>query len=453
MATRLFIKSNGTARPRYKIWIDRSGTQKEVRLAGFSFYGEVGGLRARPSTGGFVELMPDSGEPNEDWRTPLSHDANPTVVMTYGQWIAFLAAHNVSQSRIFCFPEVKCRQYPVFRYGPNAPADRRGKYDLTLSSGAYLGRLTRYLELARRKGIVVQISFASIQMLRDEAEAGDWDSNPFNFGDGHNNVNGFIDAANGVGTFCKLGPAPQLAAAEKLVVDSVVDAAKPYWNVMFELFNEPNANLGATPVVNWFATVAKWVDAKIRDPLTNVRSHLVTINAPPDLLAATRTGGSLLKPLLLDDAGKIRATPLVDAFQFHGSQWGGESGKSKCDLRPQAALDRATIRDATQKAIDDFYALPIDAANTHVVSEAPVAVICDSDAHYRAQDHPETYGAVSFNNGVSYIHRWPKCYLTQGGVKAQILALRSVIPAEYMPGPDATPGPPPVPGPRVDEDV
>ncbi|MEO8380304.1 MAG: hypothetical protein ABI779_11625 [Acidobacteriota bacterium] len=458
MATRLFVKSNGSGRPRYKIWIDRDGAQREVRLAGFSFYGEVGGLLTRPPAK-FVELMPDTDPPNENWRSALSHDASENIVMTYGQWMAFLAEHSISHSRIFCFPEVFCRQYPVFRYGPTAPADRRGRYDLTLRSGVYMARLTRYLELARRKGIVVQISFASIQMLRDNPGGGDWDANPFNFsakpdmGGFRNNINGFIDEANGVGTFCKLGASPALAAAEKLVVDSVVNAAKPYWNVMFELFNEPNPNLGELQVANWFTTVANWVDAKIRDPRTNVRSHLVTINAPEELLSHTRSGGSILKPLLLDGAGRVRSSPLIDAYQFHGSLWGGDSGVSGMASRPQPALDRTTVREKTQEAIDAFYNRPIDAAGAHTVGEAPVAVICDSDAHYRAQDHPEMYGLVALNNGVSYIHRWSNVYLTQGKVKAQIAALKPVILTDFMPGPDPTPGPPPPPAPREDEDL
>lgn len=451
MGTRLFIKSNGTNRPRYDIWIDRDGAQREIRLAGFSFYGEVSGLRRRPASN-FVELVPDTDPPNEDWQAALSRDASTSIVMTYGQWFAFLAAHNVSQSRIFCFPEVLCRQYPVFRYGPTAPADRRNKYDLTRKSNAYLGRLTRYLELARRKGVVVQISFASIQMLRDHPDnPGDWNANPFN---AQSNVNGFIRAASGVGAFCKIGASPQLAAAQKLVVDSVVDAAKPYWNVMFELFNEPNTNLGATQVVNWLATVAKWVDAKIRNPQTNVRSHLVTVNAPFDLLSVMREGGSILKPLLLDPAGRVSTSPLIDVFQFHGDQWGGDEGLRECTARPQPPLDRAVIRQKTQTAIDTFYSRKLDASLPHVVGDAPVAVICDGDAHFHAQDRPDAYAVVCFNNGVSYIHRWSGCYLSQGKLKAQIAALKTVIPAQFMPGPDPAAGPPPfTTATAADEDV
>ncbi len=78
MATRLFIKSNGTGRPRYKIWIDRDGVQRD-KLAGFSFYGEVNGLRTR-RVSKFAELMPDTDPPSEDWRTPLSHDASTNMI-------------------------------------------------------------------------------------------------------------------------------------------------------------------------------------------------------------------------------------------------------------------------------------------------------------------------------------------------------------------------------------
>lgn len=222
---------------------------------------------------------------------------------------------------------------------------------------------------------------------------------------------------------------------------------------MFELFNEPNANLGATQVVNWLATVAKWVDAKIRNPQTNVRSHLVTINAPFDLLSVTREGGSILKPLLLDGAGMVRKSPLIDAYQFHGEQWGGDDGLRDCAARPQPPLDRTVIRQKTQTAIDAFYNRKLDATLPHVVGDAPVAVICDGDAHFHAQDHPEAYALVCFNNGVSYIHRWSNCYLSQGKLKAQIAALKTVIPTQFMPGPDPAAGPPPFTTTSADEDV
>jgi len=433
MATRLFIKPRASGRPRYQIWIDRNGVQQEIRFAGFSYYGEVSGLLDPPSSD-FVELMPDHDPPNENWQVALAHPNNTTVVMTYGQWMAFLADHRVNQTRLFCFPEVFCDDYPILRVVG-------GKYNLRRPGDPFLGRLTRYLELARRKGIVVQISFASIQMLRNNPSTpGDWKANPFNAA---NNVNGFINAPNGVGAFCKLGATLGLEDAEKLYIDAVVDAAKPYWNVMFELFNEPNANLGELAIVNWFAAVAGWVDAKIRDPQTGLRSHLVTMNAPADLLSNTRNGGSLLKPLLLDAAGNVRPSPLIDVFQFHGSQWGGDSGVHDCSQRPQPASDGATIDAATKAAIDGFYNRAIDAAGTHHVSEAPVAVICDSDAHDRAQDHPEVYAPVCFNNDVSYIHRWSGCYLTQGKVKAQIEALQSAIPPQFAPVPDTSAGPAP----------
>src|SRR5439155_26526772 len=113
-------------------------------------------------------ILSDSDPPNEDWQSALANSGSTVVVMTYGQWIKFLSDHKVNQSRLFCFPEVSCFLYPILRYSPrHDDPNKRNKYDLNYVSVLYLNDLTRYIELPRRKGIVVQNSFASVQSLLD----------------------------------------------------------------------------------------------------------------------------------------------------------------------------------------------------------------------------------------------------------------------------------------------
>jgi hypothetical protein len=460
---RLFLKKNaqvGPAAPsRFQIWhrgVD--GSEREMRLTGFSYYGEISGLRPRP-TDKFVELIPDGAAINEDWRAALRNDASTRVLMTYGQWLAFLAEHNVNHSRIFVFPEVAVKAVPFARYPAGHP--KAGKFDLNTQSAPFFGRLRRYLGLARRKGIVVQISFASIQSLRDRprlANDADWNAHPFN---AKNNGQGFIvtpdDPNNpddqkpgGIPHFCRIqepsGAADtvpeKLYLAQKQMVDWIVDAAKPYWNVMFEIFNEPNHNLAGAE--NWHFQVARWLDAKLREPGASERSHLVTLNAPEDLLRHDRPKGSLLRALLLQN-GQRRAVPLVDVYQFHGSQWGGPSGFAACDRRPNPRPTQEEVANITRlarAAVNGFYARFLDTAGTIPIEGSRVAVICDGDAHYTAQDNPGVYARVASGLGLSYIHRWNECHLSQGKLKAQAAALSQAVPREHAPRADPTPPPP-----------
>lgn len=439
---RLFIKANTsvtTSNPaKYHIYLKKDdGSEQQILFAGFSYYGEIAGLRVPPADR-FVQLSYDFDPPNENWQAALADDTKTIVKMTYGQWIRFLSDHKINHSRIFCFPEVACAVYPIHRYGATAPPLWINKYDLNLFNTLYTRVLTRYLELARRKGIVVQISFASVQSLRDAPGVDDWNEHPFNK---KNNINGFIDAPDGRTQFCDIASHPNYLAAEKRMVEGIVNAAKPYWNVMFELFNEPFPNL--TGVVDWHRQVATWVHNLLRDPTTGERSHLVTFNAPAELLDPLLPGGSILAKLLMDGAGNRLPIPLVDAYQFHGNQWGGDSGTRDCASRPQAPGTAAAITEATRNAVNAFYDRWIDAGHRFKVAQSRVAIICDADAHSKAQDRPDVYGAAAFGLELSYVHRWMDCYLTQGKVKSQADALAAVVPPGVSPPPDTMPAPPP----------
>ncbi|HKO58507.1 MAG TPA: hypothetical protein VJ276_21760 [Thermoanaerobaculia bacterium] len=438
---RLFVKANpavSDANPaRHHIFLRRDdGSEQQILFAGFSYYGEVAGLRAAPADD-FVELLPDTDPPNENWPAALSQPASNAVRMTYGQWMRFLSDHNVNQSRLFCYPEVLCARYPIHRYRQGHPDPaKRNKYDLNIPNEVYLRALTRYIELARRKGIVVQISFASWQALRNRANTDDWNANPFN---SETNINLFIKASDGLSTFCNLNGHPNVLAAEKRYIEAIVNRTKPFWNVMYELFNEPIP--GMTGVVDWHRQVATWVHDLLRDPSTGERSHLITFNAPATLLDPALAGGSLLAKLLLDDAGRRLAVPLVDAYHFHGDQWGGVSGTKVCANRPGVPSSPPTIRTATRNAVNGFYDRFIDAGHRLQVAGSRVAIVCDADAHSLAQDNPRVYAAAAFGLSLSYVHRWMNCYLQQGKLRSQAEGLRDVVHPRFSPPPDTGPSP------------
>jgi hypothetical protein len=437
---RLFVKANPAVSPgdpaRYHIFLRlENGSEQQILFSGFSYSGEVAGLRNAPAAD-FVQLSADIDPPNENWQAALSDPGSAVIKMTYGQWIRFLSDHKVNQSRLFCFPEVSCFLYPILRYSPrHDDPNKRNKYDLNFANVLYLNDLVRYVELARRKGIVVQISFASQQALRESANVDDWNVNPFNK---NNNINGFITALNGLGSFCNLPGHQDVSDAEKRYIEAIVNRLKPYWNVMFELFNEPAPVVAG--VVDWHRQVATWVHNLLRDA-AGERSHLITFNAPASLLNPDLAGGSLLAKLLLDGSGRPLAIPLVDAYQFHGDQWGGPSGIKDCAQRPRPASAPVTITDATRAAVNGFYDTFVDAGRRFKAAGSRVALICDADAHSLAQDNPTQYSAAAYGLRLGYVHRWMSCYLRQDKLRNQALGVKNAVLPGFSPPPDTAPAP------------
>jgi hypothetical protein len=446
------VKANPAVSPdnpaRNHIFLRRDdGSEQQILFSGFSYYGEVAGLRNVPPTD-FVRLLSDIDPPNENWQAALADPQSTVVQMTYGQWMRFLSDHKVNQSRLFCFPEVSCFLYPILRYSPrHDDPNKRNKYDLNFASVLYLNDLTRYIELARRKGIVVQISFASLQALRNSLNVDDWNVNPFN---SLNNINGFITAQNGLGSFCDLPGHPNVSAAEKRYIEAIVNRVKPFWNVMFEIFNEPAPVVSGA--VDWHRQVATWVHTLLRDA-AGERSHLITFNAPASLMNPDLAGGSLLAKLLLDGAGQRLAIPLVDAYQFHGDQWGGPSGSKDCNIRPQPPSTPATITNATRNAVNAFYDTFIDAGRRFKVAGSRVALICDADAHSLAQDNPGPYASAAYALRLGYVHRWMECYLRQDKLRNQALGLKGAVLPGFSPPPDTAPPPASVLSPPQPEEV
>lgn len=397
------------------------GTVSRQQIVGFSYFGEVGGLKVIPADN-YVVLDMYNG--SADWTQAISASSSSTAIrMSYEQWFDLLADHGINFSRIFVYPDVEQAYYPCDK--PNGV-----KYDLASPGSSYLNLLQRYILYAQRRNIIVQISFAGVQTLR----GGEWGFHPMN---ANNNVNLFLNTADGRKKFCVIAP-PSGAVntepeknyeAQFRILEWIVAASSWAWNVVYELFNEPGGTDAITGELDWLVAVATWLDLRLRvNPAipNSGHTHLITLNSGPTLLTqdTTQVQNNVLKRMLFDASGIRRTHPLIDVFSFHGTQWGNERGKADRPPGGNQALAAQLIENGTRSALSTFYSNKLETGK--VVEGSPVALICDSDAQYRAQDNPKVYAGVVLNTlQLDYNHRWSSYWLSQANLCHQVEGIQN----------------------------
>ncbi|MDT4953971.1 MAG: hypothetical protein QOJ02_2109 [Acidobacteriota bacterium] len=413
----------------YHIYLRQdNGVEVRQQLVGFSYFGEVGGLKTIPQNDGYVLLKAPDG--TADGTTPFSCQSSSNVIrMTYEQWFDLLQSYKINFSRIFVFPDPEPSCYPFDH--PNGP-----QYDLDAPGSLYLTLLQRYILYAQRRNIIVQISLAGVQTLRPRP----WKFHPMNASPKDsglpNNKNGYLNTIDGRTKFCVMQKPAGTVDTEPMknyrtqskMLDWILNVSSWAWNVVYELFNEPGGTIDdLVSQLDWLVTMAIWLDERLRDPVTGGHTHLITLNSGPELLAAD--SNNVLKRLLFDAQGKPRTHPLIDVFSFHGDQWGGKPGAAiRTAEQPNTPLTVDEIRQATIDAVKLFYSMALDAAG-NVVQGSPVALICDSDGQYRAQDSPERYAGVVLKDlKLDYNHRWSDVWLTQLRLCGQLNGIKNSVP-------------------------
>ena len=425
---RLIVRPNpawndSTNPARFHTFIDLGNNNvQRLQLAGFSYFGEVGGVRHIPA-GKYIVLYPehDAG----DWQRVINGGlpAATPIRATYAQWLAMLAAHRVNLVRIWLFDFLEGDSYPFFhQFGSD-------QYDLNRASQRYLRRLVRFVDLARRHGIVVHITIASDHMMRrDEAtpRKNSWNGTPFHVN--HSTPDAFPDDGTGGGfdSFLNLGPvgSPRYTILRNLV-QSVVAAVRPYWNVMFELMNEAGVSRAAReePLNAWHTTVASWLNDDLNDG-AGKRTHLVTTSAD--------TLNNVLDPLL--DALFAGGKNLVDVVSLHGSQWGGRDRPTSTQPAPPSDAEITAATSAALKRLHDRHA------------GRALAVICDTDAFPFAQDDPGRYARLTMRGQqLNFAQRWSARQLSHAQLLQQLGAIKAATPAEMVIFTDASPRPAPLP--------
>lgn len=391
-----------------------NNSEPRLQLAGFSYFGELGGMRHIPD-GDHVILYPEHEA--ADWKRVIVSGAPNRIRATYAQWLAMLAAHRVNLVRVWLFDFVEADSYPFFhRFGSD-------QYDLLRTSQRYLRRLIRFIDIARKHGIVVHISIASDQMMRREA----WKSTPFDVN--HGNPDVFPDDVDVAGTteneagggfvsFLNLEANETRVTIMRTLIQALAAAVKPYWNVMFELMNEAGVRPLARrqPLARWHQLIATWLDAALNDG-SGKRTHLISVSAVDSEMH------SIIDTL-------FSPKPLVDIVSLHGNQWGGPD-------RGTTPPTDATILAATSaevKALHDRH------------PGRPLAVICDTDAFPFAQNDPGRYGRLTMQGQkLNFAHRWSGSQLSHAKLLSLLGAIKTATPADMVIYTDTTPRPAPLP--------
>lgn len=446
----LFIKPNAptdTQPARYHIYVGSpNGSGMRRRIMGFSYFGEVGGRKSLPPNKPYVVLIPPgkTSATGEEKTEPVDEKVRQDQIrMTYAKWLDKLKNNKINMSRIFVYIDVE-PEHCLFDLTPNGK-----RYNLNQPNADYFYRLKKYVEMAAERDIIVQITLAGSQTLKAEDDDS-WSFHPMKK---ENNTSNKYLATNpdhpqkptdGLDKFFVMS-APDSPGNEEQkwnyevqsrTLDWLLDATSGYWNVIYELFNEPPVNLQPSEDARkWLVTTAKWLDERLKARNNGVRKHLVALNAPNKYLYNNDSRLEILRQLLFDENGKKLERPLIDVFCFHGMQWGGATGRGQRPNNdkgnpPLPLKDRDMIRTTTIDAVNRFYNKQFDFGgnNKPHVKDFPIAVIIDSDGQYCAQDSPKIYGSIVMNElDLDYNHRWSDFWLSKDRLTGQLAELKEAV--------------------------
>lgn len=397
----------------YHTAVNADGTLQSAPagLCGLSFFGEVAGLvdttpPVPDTTGSSIHLLSKADyDPNNVGMPPPADILKGShYKMTFDSYLDQLKTHlvdpdhpqtsktaGINYSRLFLF-----QLYDV----PYLPFDKvNGKYDLKTVSETFLKRLEEFIEKARARGIVVCISLFSHHMLRADDDY--WKGSPFNAklnntAKDSSTDGGFIAEDDGLPEFFEIEEVPKgvgydgswstpkrLFWIQRNFVQTIIARTKPYWNVIYELFNEPSllemSEDDRSTVVAWFGHLSDWMNSSLAE--NGKRTRLIALTSIDDLQA----------DLLAELATPVEQ-PAIDIFGLHGTQWATDAGKQEfCNYGHTA--DPTAIKTDIESAITAFQAYHL-------------ALIFDSDALYWAQKNPEEYVKACQDKTASFNYRW-----------------------------------------------
>lgn len=398
---------------RYDIFHLTPTGPQQVNLCGFNFFAEIVGVPGNVTDG--LELWNDAeGAPAPDL-------TGPKYGMKFNLYLDKLKGAGINYLRLFVFNPQRVRHYP-FRV---ETINGASKFSLDKISPVFLQRLTEFVGKARDRGIVVCISLSSIQAI---ASPEAWKDNPFNAANNHNKL--IENVADARSTYCVIrsppdngpynpnwSPQQRLYWIQRNLFTQIVTATKPFWNVTYEIFNEPNPNIAE--VIPWHVEVATWLNGLLFDPARVGRARLVSATADDRLIDTTN---------FLDRLLPATGARLIDVFSFHGgggdlpSQWGGPHGRGRPNVcRQSVAPTRTQIVNGMDETLSNGRVVHhkgiLDAFRRF--QSRPVALIFDGDAHYWAQKVPQLYVEELLRRNASFVYRWGGEFINEVNVQCQ----------------------------------
>ncbi|MGB9180180.1 MAG: hypothetical protein WCB68_13190 [Pyrinomonadaceae bacterium] len=379
--------------------VDKDGNPVEqpLSLCGFSFFDEVSGYLPGGEPG--LDLWSDKD-------TVHPPDGNGKYGLTYDDYLNTLYNAHINYVRLFLFNLEKVRLYPFVKEKDQAGKER---FHLDVIDTTYMDRLSEFVRKARDRGIVVCISLSAIQAIK-----GGFADGPFY---SKNNYNKVVIYTSGLKDYCviknPLGNNPddnldipydnnwtdeslKLYSIQHKLFKAVVDATKPYWNVFYELLNEPDDEI--LEVREWHKTVARWLNSFLKDG-SNPRTRLISITGVDDK-------SNTLDNLVSDLQGK------VDIVSLHGNQWGGPSGEAGNVCNSGPVPSASVIRDGTKNADGTKDTDGIKDAITRFRGKG-LAVIFDGDALYWSQRKPTDYVSQALAKKGSFNYRWGNKFINR----------------------------------------
>lgn len=172
----------------------------------------------------------------------------------------------------FRFPLLPYWQYakPGDAYSPFR-REVNGLWKLDSLNGSYKDRLRRMIEIAAAHKIAVQLTLFDTPGLK--SDPGRWDKNPWN---DVNNTASFIRAqSDGLPEFYDIQHSALLKQRQEAYLQWVVGWTKDYWNVFYEIMNEPGGDVATK--VTW----ANWVTGVV-DGATLGQRLIFYNQHPPD---------------------------------------------------------------------------------------------------------------------------------------------------------------------------
>jgi hypothetical protein len=178
------------------------------------------------------------------------------------------------RNNFFRFPLLPYWHYgkPGDVYSPYR-REANGLWKLDSFNGSYKDRLRRMIEIAAAHKIAVQLTLFDTPGL--EAGADRWNKNPWN---NANNTSPFITAqTDGLPEFYQIEQNAQMKQRQEDYLQWVVGWTKDYWNVFYEIMNEPGGDLAAR--VAWANWVTGIIDgATLSQRLVFYNMHPYTAN-------------------------------------------------------------------------------------------------------------------------------------------------------------------------------
>jgi hypothetical protein len=172
-------------------------------------------------------------------------------------------ALRIRKNNYFRFPMLAYYHYdePGFAYSPYF-RDTNGKWKLDSFNSNYFDRLRAMISKAAAHGLAVQITLFESKGLDTANDAAQrWPVNPWKR---ENNYFNFIvdeqEPPGGIPEFYDVNFNPKLKELQALFIQHVVALTKDFWNVFYEIMNEPGGMPASQPRrVSW----ADWVTGEI----------------------------------------------------------------------------------------------------------------------------------------------------------------------------------------------